>query len=539
MQLKNSHMYPFLFSFFLSSCANFTGYNDLQKNAVTTSSKNQELVPAVREPSSSIEEENLKNSFERLINSEDPESEFLTYLDRLKSFYVRAESSLSDFDKELDESVTNATGLSFDNSKQYKKMIVIWGLSHRLQDKIIYHYSELTDMAYDKNKSFSQRKLAKNILFKFKKKLDSVEPVEKISYDELKLDIVTLLKTKRRSSNKSILLTDIPSASFKSEQDKLKTLRLNRAKFRAMGRSKQAQNDEINQQIERDAGLLQLIDQKGREPQQEAPKEVSKEVLKDALKFYPSTTSSGNVMGLIFPKNVWALTFDDGPNPVHTTNIVKNLSELGTKATFFWLAENVIRYQSVVDLVKESGFAMANHSWTHAQLTKISDDELQKEVVQSTEVETKAYGEKPEFFRCPYGSGNSVFKIRKLIADNGMIHVFWNVDTLDWQDKDPDSIVERAKKQMLLEGHGVILFHDIHPQSVIASKKLVEWSKTFAKTENEVRWVTLPEIISEMNGVKKTETIVPAVPVSNLTTLEVTEPVALPEKGDEKNGAIK
>ena len=90
-----------------------------------------------------------------------------------------------------------------------------------------------------------------------------------------------------------------------------------------------------------------------------------------------------------------------------------------------------------------------------------------------------------------------------MISDLGMIHVFWNVDTLDWQDKDPDSVVARAQKQMKAAGHGVILFHDIHPQSVIASKKLVEWSKTLKGTDAEIRWVTIPEIVDEMNGVQK------------------------------------
>ena len=84
-----------------------------------------------------------------------------------------------------------------------------------------------------------------------------------------------------------------------------------------------------------------------------------------------------------------------------------------------------------------------------------------------------------------------------------MLHVFWNVDTLDWQDKDPASILARAKKQMQANGHGVILFHDIHPQSVEASKKLLEWSKTLKGTSDEIRWVTLPEIVDEMNGVNK------------------------------------
>jgi hypothetical protein len=51
-------------------------------------------------------------------------------------------------------------------------------------------------------------------------------------------------------------------------------------------------------------------------------------------------------------------------------------------------------------------------------------------------------------------------------------------------------------------GRGVVLFHDIHPQSVIASKKLVEWSQTL-KGSNAIRWVTIPEIVDEMNGAKK------------------------------------
>ena len=76
-----------------------------------------------------------------------------------------------------------------------------------------------------------------------------------------------------------------------------------------------------------------------------------------------------------------------------------------------------------------------------------------------------------------------------------MLHVFWNVDTLDWQDKDPESVFKRAQKQMLQYNRGVVLFHDIHPQSVIASKKLVEWSKV-----QGVRWVKLNDIVKELNG---------------------------------------
>jgi peptidoglycan/xylan/chitin deacetylase (PgdA/CDA1 family) len=297
------------------------------------------------------------------------------------------------------------------------------------------------------------------------------------------------LKERQSLTTKSLDPADAPVENFKNEQEKLKTLRQYRDQLRNLGKIEQDSNNELTQKIERDSEKLTIMDQSGRVPQSE-------------LKFKPSIGPEGNVYGLAFPKNVWALTYDDGPNPKYTPEILKNLETLGIKATFFWLAENVIRYQSIVDLVKEKGMPRENHSWTHPQLPKLDDAGLRKEIIQSTEVDTKAYGEQPRFFRCPYGAGNSVPRVRKMIADLNMIHVFWNVDTLDWQDKDPDSIVARAKKQMEVAGRGVILFHDIHPQSVIASKKLVEWSQTL-KDQNAIRWVTLPEIVDEMNGAEK------------------------------------
>lgn len=476
--------YPLVFTLFLSSCAGYQAQDPMHVAATKTMSE--------REPSSSDDEENLKIGFEAMMNSENPEKEFVDYLSRLKSIFVRAESNLADFDQSLDEAVTaaNGSGISFESSKTYKKLIVMWGLKHRLQDKIIFHYLKLTDMSYDKSFPAEKRKMAKRILLKFKKKLDSTDPMEKITFDELKLSIAAAIKERRGLTSKSVNSADMPANNFKDDQEKLSVLRQYREKLRKMGKEEQASNDELSQTIDQSSEKLQFIDQAGREPQSQ-------------LTFYPSTGTNGNVMGLVFPKNVWALTFDDGPNPTHTPEIVKNLEANGVKATFFWLAENVVKYQSIVDLVKEKGMALANHSWSHAQLPKLDAAGLQKEIVKSTQVEAKSYGQEVKFFRCPYGAGNSVPRIRSMIADLDMIHVFWNVDTLDWQDKDPDSILARTKKQMKASGRGVVLFHDIHRQSVVASKKLVEWTSSLKGTESEIRWVTLPQIVKEMNGAGK------------------------------------
>lgn len=487
MGLKTSLTATAAISLLLTSCSTYHPVKPA-KEAVTASRPSHAL--SLRAPSSSEAEENLNTSFEMMLNNEDPEKAFLDYLGGLKSIFLRAEAYLADFDQELDQAVAANSNISFENSKSYKKLITMYQLSHRLKDKITYHYLRLTDMAYDKTLAPEKRKMAKSILSKFKKKLDSKDPIEKISFDELKVEIAQALKERRGLSAKSLTPAELPGNTFKNDTEKVSVLRQYRKIMRSLGKVEADSGDELSQQVDSITEKMQFTDTAGREPQSE-------------LKFFPSTTTAGNVMGLVFPKGVWALTYDDGPNPVHTAAIVKNLDQLGVKATFFWLAQNVVRNQGLVDEVGEKGHARANHSWSHAQLTKLDAAGLQKEIVQSTAVEAKSYGEPVKFFRCPYGAGNSVSRIRQLIADQKMIHVFWNVDTLDWQDKDPESIFARTKKQMQAAGHGVVLFHDIHPQSVIASKKLVEWSKTFKGTADEIRWVTLPEIVDEMNGEKK------------------------------------
>lgn len=472
--------YPLVLSLLLSSCAGFKGPSQMPK--------------AERQPSSFDGEVDYNKNFEIMMNSQNPEKEFGDYLSRTKSIYVRAEASLSDFDHELDEAVASNNPVVYENSKNYKKLMVMWDLGHRLEDKIIFNYLKLSDVAHDKSLPEEKRAMAKNVLFKFKAKLESNDPMEKITYDGLRSKIAAAIK-ERRGITKSFEKgnaqnSEVPANVFKNESEKLSVLRQYREKMREMGRAEHESNDELTQRIESDTEKFQLLEASGRDPQSEN-------------KLFPSPGPNGNILGTHFPKNVWALTYDDGPNPNYTPQVLKNLEELGIKATFFWLAQNVIRNQNIVDLAGKKGMPRENHSWSHPQLPKLSAERLQKEIVQATQVETKAYGEKIRFFRCPYGAGNSVPRIRQMIANQEMIHVYWNVDTLDWQDKDPDSIVARAQKQMKANGHGVVLFHDVHPQSVIASKKLVEWSKTFKGTENEIRWVTLPEIVDEMNGVKK------------------------------------
>jgi peptidoglycan/xylan/chitin deacetylase (PgdA/CDA1 family) len=211
----------------------------------------------------------------------------------------------------------------------------------------------------------------------------------------------------------------------------------------------------------------------------------------------PGAGPSGNITGNGFPEKVWSLTYDDGPGASTTPSVLKNLEVAGIKATFFMLAEQVDALPAVSQSIKSAGHDLASHSYTHKQLTKVGPVVLDHEITGAKKRLEEKLATQIKLFRLPYGAGVSVQRIRQKIAGNNLIHVFWNVDTLDWNDKNPDSIVKRAQAQMkaLKKDAGILLFHDVHPQSVKASAMLVEKMKAEGK-----RFCTVQAVVDRING---------------------------------------
>ncbi|MBL7669830.1 MAG: polysaccharide deacetylase family protein [Bdellovibrionaceae bacterium] len=179
-----------------------------------------------------------------------------------------------------------------------------------------------------------------------------------------------------------------------------------------------------------------------------------------------------------FDKGFWAITLDDGPHATHTAGMINTIQGAGMKATFFWLSQNLTKYPSLVSQAGMADFDRASHSFTHANLPKLGPVGLKHEIDDAVHAFTKEVGSPPTFFRCPYGAcGGNNSQIRTMIANKNMMHVFWNVDSLDWQDQNPQTIFERTKKQIDILGRGIILLHDIHPQSVEAMKLIVPYLK--------------------------------------------------------------
>lgn len=154
------------------------------------------------------------------------------------------------------------------------------------------------------------------------------------------------------------------------------------------------------------------------------------------------------------PKQV-ALTFDDGPDPKVTRQILETLGKHQAKATFFMLGSRVEYYPDVVNEVMEAGHELGNHTWNHADLTKLSTDKIQKEITSTSTMIEKIAGQKPEAFRPPYGAFNNTVRFQTELPI-----VLWDVDTLDWKHRNPDTLLQIIKDQT--KDGSIILMHDIH-----------------------------------------------------------------------------
>jgi len=189
------------------------------------------------------------------------------------------------------------------------------------------------------------------------------------------------------------------------------------------------------------------------------------------------------VFGNDFPEKSVALTFDDGPHRKYTEQILALLRKYGMRACFFELGKNLGRVgdsnqvqlgptAEVARKVLEAGHVIANHSYSHPELPKLSEPERVQEIERTNLILTKVIGQKPMLFRPPYGARNQAI-LDEVNAD-GLKPVMWNIDSLDWADPIPESIAMRVLHELNRAHRGIILFHDIHRQSVAALPQVIE-----------------------------------------------------------------
>lgn len=135
-----------------------------------------------------------------------------------------------------------------------------------------------------------------------------------------------------------------------------------------------------------------------------------------------------------------ALTFDDGPSPVYTPQVLKILTKNHIHATFFVLGATARHYPKLVKAILDQGSVIANHSMTHPKLTKISAKKLKYEVVDSRDAIKKVAGYAPLCLRPPFGLGNK--KVGAYIRKQGMIMVPMGFNSFDYERRGTEKLVD-------------------------------------------------------------------------------------------------
>lgn len=181
----------------------------------------------------------------------------------------------------------------------------------------------------------------------------------------------------------------------------------------------------------------------------------------------PETLVNDSIPALDPNKKYVALTFDDGPNPATTPQILDILKAKQTTATFFLLGQNVDANQELVRRIVSEGNEVGSHSYSHARLNKLSDEEVKAEITKTDKAIFEASGVLPQNLRAPYGAADQ--RVAN-IAGKPLIH--WSVDSQDWKSKDPASI--QARLQATLYEGSIVLMHDIQPATLEALPQVID-----------------------------------------------------------------
>lgn len=190
-----------------------------------------------------------------------------------------------------------------------------------------------------------------------------------------------------------------------------------------------------------------------------------------------------------------AFTFDDGPSKTVTNRILDTLQKYNGKATFFVLGTRVGSYSAEVKRAYSMGCEIGSHSWSHANLRKISAAERKQEINKTNDIIKDVIGVEPTLFRVPYGD----YKGIQQDFDQPLIQ--WSIDTNDWKYKDRQGsgrteAQRNADMQKIIDsvvnhatGGEIVLMHDLYDMTADAFEVIAA-----ELYEEDFKFVTVHEL---------------------------------------------
>ena len=155
-----------------------------------------------------------------------------------------------------------------------------------------------------------------------------------------------------------------------------------------------------------------------------------------------------------------ALTYDDGPNDVHTERLLDILARHEIKATFFLIGRFVKARPQIARSIVGAGHLVGNHTVNHPNLLFQSRSNIVRELSDCSQMIADATGIRPKFFRPPFGTRRPA--VLSTARELGLEPIMWDVTCFDWRRTTTDAIEHHARKRIdrdRTHGH-IILFHD-------------------------------------------------------------------------------
>lgn len=185
-----------------------------------------------------------------------------------------------------------------------------------------------------------------------------------------------------------------------------------------------------------------------------------------------------------------ALTFDDGPSTENSPKILSLLEKYNAHATFFVVGNRVKSGRDILKKEIEIGCEIGNHSWDHANLSKMRKiSQVDKNLNKTIKLVKKLTGYDIKLTRPPYGAISDLMR-KKMKSPM----ILWSVDTLDWKSKNAKAVMKQLKRQV--KDGAIILVHDIHASTAEAMEEMLPWL-----VKNDYDILTVSELMKR-NGIK-------------------------------------
>jgi peptidoglycan/xylan/chitin deacetylase (PgdA/CDA1 family) len=171
------------------------------------------------------------------------------------------------------------------------------------------------------------------------------------------------------------------------------------------------------------------------------------------------------------------LTFDDGPWPGNTPAVLKALADQCTKALFFPIGKHAGWHPEILKQVAAAGHTIGSHTWSHKDLSKLTEQEGKDEIEKGIAAVSIALGNQPvaPFFRFP--ALRHPPELLKYVGDRNLGVFSTDMDSFDFKLRKPEQVVSSVMKKLEKHGKGIILMHDFQQATAHAAPELLKQLK--------------------------------------------------------------